>query len=509
MRMKNTIKNARINFIFTTLLIPIVFINRSIMIKFLGSTYTGLDAVIQNYIMMLSVPTIFASAIGYCLYKPLADDNFEKINSMISFFKKIYKYSSWVILGIGVGVSITLPIVAKGVQDKYILFLSFYILLVATFFTYRLTYLQILLTADQKGYVVNKCINIAKFIKLVFQGCITIYYSNYIIWVIIDVICNIIGYYIVLKKAKKEYSWLMIDNKSSLKTLFHNNREVVITSKNILFHRFGTLILYQTDSMIISIFLNLNYVTMYTNYMMIFNQVLNVITQLINSATASVGNLIAKESYNKRFEVWRQLNSIEHCIGGICTIILFFVISPFIELWAGKEFVLDKIILILFCVNFYLTVTRLSILMFKSASGIYWDIWAPIIEGIINLGISIILVKYMGVAGVLIGTLISYLCVTIGWGAIITFKKCFNLNFIYFIKYFLQGGFLTLISFFICRFIISSFSLQNTNFFVFLFNSIKVGIVVTIVTLCLFLLKKDFRKVLEKFLITVTRKNIL
>ena len=70
---------------------------------------------------------------------------------------------------------------------------------------------------------------------------------------------------------------------------------------------------------------------------------------------------------------------------------------------------------------------RTSIGIFKDKAGIFKeDRYVPILEAIINLGSSIILVKYFGLVGIFIGTTISTICCPLWNQPRLVYKKLFK-----------------------------------------------------------------------------------
>ena len=112
---------------------------------------------------------------------------------------------------------------------------------------------------------------------------------------------------------------------------------------------------------------------------------------------------------------------------GWVSISFYILIDPFIIFWLGDEFVLDGTIVLLLSINLFIFGTRVSLGVIKSAGGIYaQDKYSPIIQGFVNLLISIILVQILGLKGVLIGTLISSLLVPSWHRPYIVYKHLFK-----------------------------------------------------------------------------------
>lgn len=133
-----------------------------------------------------------------------------------------------------------------------------------------------------------------------------------------------------------------------------------------------------------------------------------VFAQIFNTARPFMGQLYGSGSYKKLFSLYSfflRLSILLAVAGGSA---IFIINEEFVRLWVGKEFYLgDKISLILavnFMVQFVVLPNR--VLLATSMYKINWQAYARIIEGLANLGLSIILGKKFGVIGVVFGSII-------------------------------------------------------------------------------------------------------
>ena len=92
------------------------------------------------------------------------------------------------------------------------------------------------------------------------------------------------------------------------------------------------------------------------------------------------------------------------------------VINEVIEIIFGSGLQLGKSIIIVITVNYYIQFLRKSIMVFKDACGaFYYDRYKPIIEGLLNIVLSLLFVYYfpenIKVVGVIIATIITDLLI--------------------------------------------------------------------------------------------------
>ena len=207
--------------------------------------------------------------------------------------------------------------------------------------------------------------------------------------------------------------------------------------KAMFLHNIGSYAVFGTDNILISSFIGIATVGLYSNYTMIIGQLGTLISPIIGEIGSSVGNLIATEGKDKNYSIFKISYLINFWVYSICIIFLYNLLNPFINWWLGDGYLLSQFSFIFILINFYLTGLRSSISTFKIKAGIFvQDKYIPLIEASINLGASLILVQYLGLVGIFLGTTISTLT-TVFWNVPrLTYKHVFNLSvWSYFLKY--------------------------------------------------------------------------
>jgi O-antigen/teichoic acid export membrane protein len=206
--------------------------------------------------------------------------------------------------------------------------------------------------------------------------------------------------------ADKMYSYLKEKNIEKLDKITEN--DILKKVKSLFMHQIGTFVINGTDNIIISRFLGLVTVGLYSNYYLIINSVNVIFSQFIQSTTASIGNLLVTEDCNKQFSIFKNLRFINLWISIFAGTSIFVIMDSFIQLWIGKEFILPIEVLLILTIVFYFNSTKATYKSFKEAAGIFYeDRYVPLVESLVNIVFSLIFVKLFGLVGVFIGTLIS------------------------------------------------------------------------------------------------------
>lgn len=405
---KNIITSIVLN-IFTILL---GFIAQSIFIKTLGIEYSGINGLFMNLVSVLALVELgIGPAIIYSLYKPIAYNEIEKIKSLLNLYKKSYNIISIIILILGIMILPFLKTIVN-FQTKESIYIIFILFIFDAMISYLFTYKRSLIQANQKNYIINIIHSIYVVILNLLQIVILINTNNYILYLMLKIICKFIENIILSTIADKLYPFIKQKNIHKLEQEEFNSIKTRV--KGIIFHKLGSVIVLGTDSLIISLTRNLGiaYVGIYSNYNLIISSVSNLLGQVFVSLTASIGNLLVKESIEYSYDLFKKIMFFNFWIYGLAGTLIFNLIKPFIILWIGNEYLLSNSIVVVLIINFFLLGMRASIGAYKDASGIYWeDRFVPIIELIVNVIISIVLVNKIGLIGIFIAKFLSSIIV--------------------------------------------------------------------------------------------------
>lgn len=428
-RLRKSLQNARVNLIFYLITSILAFFSRKVFLDHLGADFVGLTSTIQNILGFLNLAEFgISSAIAFNLYKPIHDKQRERISDIITLYGWLYRLIGIIIIVAGIILSCFIPLIFENVIfDLKLIFFIFYSFLFSSLLGYFINYRQILLAANQQNYIIISIYQTVNFVKILCQMIIVMYYTNYYLWAAIEVVFAILNSIILNYKINKKYPWLKTDLRNG-KKLLSENKNIVTTTKQIFVHKIKDFLLTQSDQIFIFIFVSLKMVAFYGNYSLIVNKVISLLTSPLNSFTASIGNLIAEDNNEKVISIFWELMSIRYFITGITIIILYYLTEPFIIVWLGEQYILDKDILILLLSCSFIMLSRGVVDSFLHAYGQYGDTWAAWTEGIINLTVTIIAAHYWGIIGILLGKLISLFFMIVIWKPLYLFKSGFALS---------------------------------------------------------------------------------
>lgn len=495
MRTKNSIKNTIVSFGSNLLTIIIGLVAQAIFIKVLGSEYLGINGLFSNIISMLGIVELgVGSAIIYHLYKPIAENDTKKVKALMNFYKKCYNIIALIILILGLMITPYLRFFIEDVTVDINIPLVYILFIIEIVCSYLLSYKRSIINANQKNYLVN-FIHIGYLIILnALEIVILISTKNYYLYLGLKIVMRILENVGITLLANKLYPYLKDNNEKLDET---TKKDIFQKVRALFFHKIGGFIVLGTDNIIISKFIGIIEVGLYSNYYMIIDAVEKLFGQVIRVITPSVGNMLVSESKEKSFEVFKRVRFLNFWIATFSGISLLIVMDSFITVWIGSEYLLTTCVLIVLVLNYYAKSMRSCHAIFKDAAGIYYeDRFIPLLESILNIVASLILLKYFGLAGVFMGTIISSLALYCVSYPKYVYKKLFNRSYLDYAKETL--GYLSI--FLILAYITfktSRLIVIESNILTLLINCIIAVVIPNLILVILFWKTNNFKYYLE------------
>ena len=426
-RVHKSILNAEVNILFYFLSLFLTFFSRKIFLDNLGAEFIGLTGTLNNILGYLNLTELGISAsIGYFLFKPIQTNNRKEIQDILSLLGYLYNWIGAIIFIGAFIISLFFPFIFSNAGlGLGIIYFAFYSFLGSSLIGYFINYRQILLSADQKNYLVAIYYQSARLIKLGLQIFLAYYYKNLYVWVAVEFLFGIIGCIILNWKINKEYPWLEV-NKQQGKALLKQYPDIIKKTKQVFIHKIKDFVLVKSDELFIFLFVSLKMVAYYGNYMIIISKLISLFSSITGSVGASVGNLVAEGNKKRMLKVFWEFTTIQHTIAATLTFSLYAFLEPFLSHWLGSEYIMDHRILILLVVYIYITNSRNSVDAFNYAHGLYADVWSAWAELIINVSVTIVCGLQWGIIGILIGKLASLIPIVVIWKPYYLFTSGFQ-----------------------------------------------------------------------------------
>ena len=435
------------------------FVYRTVFIYILGVTYLGVNCLLSNIFSVMSLAELgIGSTIIYLLYEPLTKNNQKEIKGLMRVFARMYTLVGIIILIIGVILMPFLPHLINNNGVKIPDLMPIYVLtLLNTASGYFFAYKRSLFEADQKGYYSTINISVFNVINNIVKIIVLVLTKNFILTLVFSLIIIFCSNIDISIRANKHYPYL--NDKSKIKLSKEKMKIIFKRMRAVFIHNISNVVLTGTDNLIISKFIDIVAVGIYSNYTLITNTLYGIFTMIFVSITSSVGNMKVTESNEKSRMIFDRLLLANFYFYFVTSAVLWSCLSTFIKIWIGDSYILNSYITIMVILNLYISGMRHVPVTFVNASGLNYNTrYKSIIEAILNLIISLILVKYIGMLGVLMGTAISLLTCSVIVEPYVLYKHWFKTSPTkYYIKYllFLLFTFIvSLISGTICNFVL-------------------------------------------------------
>ncbi len=426
-RVHRSVMNIKVGMLFYMLSLILAFFSRKIFLDCLGAEFIGLTGMLMNIMSFLSVAELgIGTSIVYFLYKPLQEDNHEKINEVMSMLAFLYRYIGFIIGGLGIFVSLFFPWwfdnLTTGLPLVYFAFFSF---LGSSVAGYVFNYKQLLVSANQKQYLVSAYFQTIGIVESIAQILLAYYYRNLWLWIIVGLVFTIIGIIVFNYRIRQLYPWLQVNLKKGRENL-KKYPEVLKKTRQIFVQKIKDFILYRSDEILVGAFVSVVKVAFYGNYTMIINKINFMVNILSEGLSAGVGNLLAEGNEQNIMKVYWEMTAARFLILGIIIFSLLMFFQPFIGCWLGKQYQLSNLIVYLLIFNLFMRYQSASVYIYLGSAGLYSDVWAAWTELIINLSITLLLAPTYGIVGILLGKILSFGIISTFWKPYYLFSQAFH-----------------------------------------------------------------------------------
>ena len=426
-RTHRSMMNIKVGLFFYLLSLVLAFFSRRVFLDCLGTEFIGLTGMLMNIMSFLSVAELgIGTSIVFFLYKPLQQDDHDKINAVMSMLAFLYRCIGLVISGAGVVISLFFPWwfgnLSTGLPLVYFAFYSF---LATSAAGYIFNYKQLLVGANQKQYLVNAYFQTIGIAQSLTQILLAWYYRNLWLWVVVGLVFTVIGIVVFNLRIRQLYPWLTIDMKQGRKDL-KQYPEVLKKTRQIFVQKIKDFILYRSDELLVGAFVSVTHVAYYGNYTLITFKLIYLVNILSDGLSAGVGNLLAEGNEKNTMKVFWEMTAARFLILGIIIFSLLMFIQPFIGCWLGTQYQLSELVVYLLIFHLFIYLQNAAVYIFIGAAGLFGDVWASWTELVVNLTVTLLLAPQIGIAGILVGKIASLFFINVFWKPYYLFSQGFH-----------------------------------------------------------------------------------
>lgn len=508
-RTVRVIQNAKVALIFYCINLFLQFFSRKIFLDYLGAELLGLNTTAQNLLQFLNLAESgIGAAVAFALYKPLSQGNRQEIIDIVSLQGWFYRWVGlFVIAGSFVLMAFFPWIFAKTQVPLIYAYGTFIAFLISSLLGYFVNYKMVVLSANQQEYKITIQTQTIKVFKVLTQMMVIWAFSyGYVWWMVVESTAAIITCVCLTHCVEKEFPWLISDV-SNGKALRDKYNFILVKTRQVFFHRIGGYVLNQATPLIIYVTGSLTLVAIYGNYMIVLFGALLLVDALFRGFNSSVGNLVTEGVTSKIVRIFWELYTIRLYLASVICIGIFYLSNSFVTLWIGREYILSEQSLAILVAIYFIQMSRTADI-FLAAYGLFRDVWAPIVEAILNIGLSLLLGSFYGISGIFCGVLISQLVVVNSWKPYFLFKEGFKRSFHEYVVIYTKKIFLILISAILhALFFLNSSFLVAESIYDWLISSFIIVSTYAVICLSLFyIFDISFRLVVQQIFIMVSQK---
>lgn len=423
---KNTMRGIFFGTINKVVLIIMPFILRSILIHRIGTEYAGLSSLFTSILRVLNVAELgFASAATFSLYKPIAEEDADKVCALLAFYRKIYYSIGAIIMVAGLALMPFLDHLIKGTYPAdvslRVLYLIYLIDSAASYFLF--SYKNLILNAYQRVDVISiisTALHLLMYAGQIISLVVFRAYYAYVVSIVLYTIANNLFVARYVSKRFPQYSCKGDLSKAEKK-------DIVKNSYGMLLFKVCQVTRNSLDTVFISAFIGLSAAAIYNNYYQIFAGLISIQTIIRESMKGGIGNKIALNSPEKNHKDMLVFMYLYAWLSGIFTACMLCLYQPFVKMWVGSKLMLDESTMIMFCVYFYITSMGSIRFLYHQAAGLFWTkrYWT-VAEAAINLVGNYVLVRLWGMFGVVCATIISLITVDFFYSTTIVYDHYFK-----------------------------------------------------------------------------------
>ena len=410
-RTQKSVKNMTIGMLSQLFTLWLSFVSRTVFIKFLTAEYLGISGLFSNVLTVLSFAELgIGDAMTYAMYKPVKEDNRKLVNQLMVVYKKAYTGIAVVVGAIGLGLSFFLSfIIAEPPDIPESLQLIFWLYVVNNMASYILTYKKSILIAYQENYIVSEVQQIASLIQQIAQMIVLCFTKQYILYLIIQILCTILNNIIISVVVKKRYPW--INEKDGEELPQEVSKEIFKNVKALSISKIAGVVSNGSDNIIISKFVGLSSVGVASNYTMIINSLNGILWNGLSSLTSSFGNFNVDSTIGQRRKLFNELFLCSYWLYGFMTIGIITLANSFVQLWVGSNYLVPQGVVLALVLITYISGVNFPVYTYQSTLGMFDKMKIPyVLFAVFNILLSILLGKNWGLFGVYIATSITRLC---------------------------------------------------------------------------------------------------
>lgn len=382
------------------------------------------------------------------MYRPIAENDYDKVASLVAFFRQVYHYIGVFIFFAGLLVLPFLDKILTDVPNVPHVSLIYILFLISSTSSYFFAQYTSLISAYQKSHIVTNSKIIFSVIKTIVEAILLILFHSFILYLVVEIIVQVAQNYYIYLKAKEYYPFIV----GNCKPLEKKEKKGIFANAFSNFSiRVSWALIDCTDNILISMLVSTLLVGVYSNYTLIMQICLTCSVMVMNAIQAGVGNVCVNGNGLEKQTLFKRVNFLFLSLYVFIALVYLTSIDDFFKVWVGESYILPFFIEAIIIINYCMSGIRQATEIFVSADGLFkYFKLMPILSALLNLLLSVILGKKYGLIGILLATTISQLLTNTWYYPYIVCKHSIKKTVIlYWIYYIVAILFVVAISFLI------------------------------------------------------------
>ena len=342
------------------------------------------------------------------------------VAAIVQYAGRLYRWVALATAGIGLSIVPFLDALVNLDQPVERLNVYYIVMLssaVASFLMYGRT---LLLEADQRAYwfrLVSVLFNVA---RSALQICTLLIWHSFLLYLVVQTVSTVLTNLVVFRHVGHAYSY--IRHGSELEEA--PRRDIRRSVRAMTVYRVSGLALNNTDPIIISAIVGTLTLGVFSNYMLIVGSAVMIIEVMFQALTPSVGSLVASGEPDAIRRVFHEIQILGIGVYGTAAVVLGLTLNDVVRLWLGEDFTLPATTVLAIVLNFYLMGSLAPVFAFRIATGLFRQArYILVVAAVVNLGLSVLMGKYFGLAGVLYATALARLSTNFWYEPMLLFRR--------------------------------------------------------------------------------------
>ena len=412
---KRSFLNVSVSIASRILLLFAALYVRRLLIQHIGNDVNGLNSLYTSIIGMLSVAELgVGSAIVFSMYSPIVSGNNRQVAALYCLYKRLYRIIGAVVAGAGLVVMPFLPLLIGDYEKLNVnVYVTFFLTLLSVVISYLYSAKSSLIEAYKDNYITTGILTISRLVRYGLQIAAILLWESYTAFLVCQIIETLLVWGLTEAVIHRKHADIIRMHESvNQKILSEVGRNV----KAMFMHKVGTILVNSIDSMIISGYIGVVALGKYSNYSLIAGILAGTIGLFFSPLTSVVGHLCAAGNPARTKQYFDHFYCLNYILGSVFFLGYYAVIDNIVALCFGPGLGVSHAVIFIITLNQFTKYMRTTSLLFRDASGTFYnDRWKPVVEGVINLILSLLFVNLFPeeyrIVGVIVATIITTLLI--------------------------------------------------------------------------------------------------